>query len=293
LGSGSFFSNLLFGKNGQLEYVAEWDRFFAGSVVNENYWSSLVCSWTYPDVQDDGVALIETPSGTFQAVASIQAERTDEGIILCTYDEEEGDYTSCPDDYECENDVCVDNSGEAATGSMYKITWAVRAPADEAFTPDIDENGVAVTYNIIIGTDLGDDGSCGSDGSCVRIYEYMGDSSYPLKLINGESDGAVIAEWSVKDYNDVCIVWGSAPITINYWGAGEGDARPSKDDAGMGNLDSGGVQIGPVCSKIRDTTRGTVGLSEEAGSSYSTGSSSSASEVSHSSAEEGVVQNSI
>ncbi len=271
LGSGQFFSNLLFGDLYIEQGVASWDRFWAGSVVGEEYWESLVCSWQFPDVQDQGVAFIETPAGTIQFVGHIEAEVSSEGPMLCSYNEEELAYTSCPEGLRCVDEVCVDSEEEAVNAEMYKITWGVQAPMDEAFTPYVSEDGVAITYNILIGgpdlqsKNLAEAGVCGdNDPSCVRLYSYQGDSGFPLRLENGEADGATVVEWSTNtDYATVCIAWGKPPVTINYWVAG--NQLPKGKYEGM----SGGTIVDPVCNEIKLSTRGTVASAAEAGKSKS------------------------
>jgi hypothetical protein len=263
-GSGTFFSNLLFPEK-RAQAITRWDRYFAGSVLDENYWASFFCQAHYPDIQDSGFAMIETPSGTFQAVASIQAERTEVMPLLCELDTE----VPCPDNGECVNDLCVDGNGDVMEGSFVIITWGVRAPADEEFTPYVNENGIAITHNIVL-TSGELESDCGKGatangvfGRCARLYSYDGDNSFPFRLKNGNSHGTTNAMWirNNRAYDEVCIDWGAAPITINYWGAGlDGDNRPSKKDmqemGASGNVNSeGGIQIGPVCTNIELTQK--------------------------------------
>ena len=59
----------------------------------------------------------------------------------------------CVDDSFCYADKDDDEEAdddEPLKGYFYKITWAVSAPQDEAYTPLVDENGVAVSFNIWI-----------------------------------------------------------------------------------------------------------------------------------------------
>lgn len=241
------------------EFASSVDRFMAGTIFGENYWESQVCRGEYQDLQaEEGIAYIETPSGTFQAVAHVEAERTDAGPLLCEYDEESGE-EYCDDDMECVEGLCYyEGEDEPAEGYMYKITWGVSSPQDESFTPYIDENGIAVSFNIVI------------DGN-VRLYEYSGDDDYPLELVNGDRDQDAIVKWSINEYNEACIEWGKAPISVSQPGL-----------RGEGN-NAGTYTVPDICTDIKISSRGSIttmredyesGYGSNSGTSTTTGETS-------------------
>ena len=308
IGQGQYVSNLLFGDAYIKEGVARWDRHFANTVLSEQYWESAVCSWTYPDVQDQNVAMIETPAGTLQAVASVQAEKLVHDTMLCSFNEESQSYNDCGDKYSCQNDLCVDETGQAVPGALYKITWGVSAPRDETFTPNVDEDSIGVTYNILIGgndleniVQLNPDNACANDASCVRYYSYEGNSQYPLGLDNGNRDGAVIVEWSENiEYSTVCIVWGRAPVTVFRGAAFPGHEKRTKANAetrsgafGSKTDSRGGAFLDHFCNDIEDSVRGPETFNLEAGNSRSKAEDSSENKPSTTTAQSGITTNQI
>jgi len=264
-GKGKPLSNLIFGDIYTKELTAEIDRHFAGTILSENYYESLICKNTvdHPnDIQEGGFAYIETPYGTFQAVASIQGEMTDEGPLLCSFSED-GELTCPDDDMECIDNFCYyEDTEEEAIGKLYKISWGVTAPADETQTPYVDENGIAVTYNIVVCKSSTH--RCDSSATNeVRIYEYQWNDNDPLELLNGERDGATIAQWSAKEYDTACIDWGNAPITVAY--------AFQKSEAENPAITHGGREINDVCVKIIDTKIGQVKVPDFIEEGVSTG----------------------
>jgi len=277
-GKGKPLSNLLFGEIYAQELTADIDRWFSSTVLSQDYYESLVCAGVYPDVQTSGASIIETPSGTFQSVATIQADRSRIGPILCESNSEGEDYCA-EEGLECEDDgFCYNSAGEIAEGGLYKITWGVSAPANEQATPYLDENGIAVTYNIVI-CKTGQEVPTYAD-PCpdeVRIYNYLGDNTYPLKLENGEKDGASFIQWSSNDYDTACIDWGNPPITQG--GRGTGAA------ASVNFIGSGGVDLPDNCVNIKgtlnddygpgtvqvDSTSGTAGTTSESMTTVTSG----------------------
>lgn len=258
-------SNLFCGSNycwGE-DFIASVDRWFAGSVLSDEYWESTVCTAEYQDLwnNEDGVQYIQTPSGSLQSISSIHASHSQLQPLLCQDDEEE----PCPSDLECENDYCVDDDGEIAMGYLYSISWAVAAPMDEAQTPHIDENGIAVSFNIIL--DKSADGEV-DDSEVMELYSYNGDTSGPLQLVNGDRDSANIYHWSQADekgdpkYTEACIRWENAPVTVGNPGMRRTD----------GDTYAGGILMPDNCDEINGVTQGKVTLIDE---SHGSGSSSS------------------
>ena len=150
-------------------------------------------------VPGENAIFIQTRSGTYQFVGSIQAEKTAELVpILCSYENK-----TCPKDYVCKNDLCYEHedASEPKKGSFYKITWGVTAPQDESFTPYIDENGVAVKFNLQF---------TGSNWWLYADERGIG-SRNTITLENGARDGGVIAHYSGEDFSEVCILFGAAP----------------------------------------------------------------------------------
>ncbi|MBI4983115.1 hypothetical protein HZC32_00520 [Candidatus Woesearchaeota archaeon] len=89
----------------------------------------------------------------------------------------------------CINEVCYadkDEDGEpdsekSLEGYFYKITWAVAAPSDEKLTPFIDENGVAVSFNIYLDNNADDQVS----DPAIPLYQKGYNTKGPIELKNG------------------------------------------------------------------------------------------------------------
>jgi hypothetical protein len=213
------------------DWASSIDKWFSRSVFNEEAIASGICYALVLkpiDSQDDGVAFIENSYGNVQPIANIFGEVSKTSSLLCEIDEDgEG---SCPDELEClEDGFCHEANGDHVDGFFYKISWAVGAPADEAATPIINEDGTVLNYNVWLERD-GD--------SNVGFYESAASDDCPLKLVNGGQDGAVVTWWSNKDYTgeDVCIRWeqcgtkiittGGSAVVIDKGDTAEG--RPIK-----------------------------------------------------------------
>jgi hypothetical protein len=244
----SSISMALLGDAYALELASDIDRWFAGTVLSVDFIESSVCYNKVGDIQDseDGYAFIETASGTFQPVASIQAEMVKELTpLLCMVAEDVEGNTEfvCPGELYCNerDQFCYEDEDaeEPKRGYQYKITWGVSAPFDEAFTPYIDENGVAVKFNVELM----------ADEKPINLY------NIPIELKNGETDSDVFIHYSDVSYEhkEVCIDWISPPLTVN------------RDPLQFG----GTKDVGDVCFTIVTTTKGVA----EIGSS-SSGSSS-------------------
>lgn len=249
-------SMALFGDAYALELASDIDRWFAGSVLSEEYWESSYCYAQHGDIQDEGYAFIETPGGFFQAVASIQAEMSESPIpLLCTPLEEE---FVCPGNLYCgEDQFCYESEDaeEPVESYFYKITWGVTAPSDEALTPYSTEAG-AVVFNIYLGN--------------TKLY------SRPIGLKNGESYNDKIAHYSNNQYQnqEVCIRWVNAPLTLKRGGSA-GDFIAGLTVVGGLATGGGTNTVKDVCYTIKPTVQGQVGET----SSYSSAGSIESGEV--------------
>ena len=105
--------------------VAEWkenaDKLFSKAYLGVDYWADEVCKKEFKTI-GESAAIIETPSGLVQLIAHIEGEKTAE----------------LPDEQR-----------------FYKITFRVTAPADQALTPQVDEQG-AISFNVRLIANNGD-----------------------------------------------------------------------------------------------------------------------------------------
>ncbi len=217
-------SNLLFG---EADFYKSWrsdmDRAFA-PLLAETWFTSAICEEGanhWQDIEPEGKAVIKTASGTYQAVASIQMERSPEASpILChkNPDEESDELFICDsrqvcvDDNFCYADQDRDNEADSdgpLKGYFYKVTWAVSSPQDEALTPLVDENGVAVSFNVFLYP------------GAVPMYNLNGNIASPIQLQNGASDRDAIIKYSINVYDQACIRWNQAPRTVRFVPGGE------------------------------------------------------------------------
>ncbi len=226
-------------------------------MLGSNWFPSAICEnddLHWRDIEPQGKAVIKTVSGTYQAVASIQMERSEQSSpILChkNPDEEADEPFICG-----RGQVCVDESfcyadkdrddepdeEEPLQGYFYKITWAVSAPRDEALTPLVDENGVAVSFNVFIDTAADGIVSLGA----IPLYNRAGNIASPMQLTNGESDKDVIIKYSTNpSLQEACIKWNQAPMSIGVAGR-EGETA------------LGSTKIGDVCFSVVTSSVGKV-----------------------------------
>jgi hypothetical protein len=181
-----------------------------------------------------GYAFIHQPSGTNQFVGSIQAEKSpNKSPILCERNPDPnaeqlwlcGPKQVCVDEVYCHG---LDQNGQPLKdplqGYFYKITWGVAAPADMKFTPYVDENGVALRFNLFL------------EGSTNKPIFRRGSSAdnNVIELKNGASDGGVIVKYLPDEYTQVCIRFGAA----------------AKDDEG--------TLVNHICAKFVSSSQGEV-----------------------------------
>jgi len=213
-------SKLLYGETkGYKDWQNAVDRSFA-PMLGSNWFPSTICEGHY-DIEPQGKVMIKTASGTYQAVASIQMEKSqDKSPILCQKnpDEQAEKKWICDQKQVCVKDqFCYDDQNEDGEqdsdkpleGYFYKITWAVSAPRDEVQTPYVNEDGVAVSFNIYVDQNAND----AVDSDAKAIYNLKGNTKGPIQLQNGASDKQVIIKYSPKEYREACIGWNQAPTT--------------------------------------------------------------------------------
>jgi hypothetical protein len=243
------------------EAVQSMDQWFAGSVLNEDYWTSAICESRhgyYERLQAEGIAVSDNGQNT-RGIGTAHADYSGPQPVLCDLDQEENE--GCPSNHYCEQDLCYnEDTNEVAMGYLYYITWGVTAPQDEASTVYIDETGSGVTFNIVLRRGPGMTGGSG-DGSIestndvteVRLYTYQGDNSYPLKLYTGDSDGAKVVHMSVDDrpFNKICIEWGIAPTTVR---------NPTTSDSVFFNNGEKSHTVPDLCTDIEGETMDAVQL---------------------------------
>ncbi|MEK6809426.1 MAG: hypothetical protein AABY40_02025, partial [Nanoarchaeota archaeon] len=254
-------SNLLFGDTDFFKnWRAQQDAAFA-PLLGENIWNSVICEVGFnhwQDLEQEGKAILKTPSGTYQMVASIQMERSPEtSPILChkNPDEESDDLFICDLEQVCidENFCYADkdrdygpDSKDPLKGYFYKVTWAVSAPQDEAFTPLVDENGVAVSFNIFLYP------------GPVPMYNLNGNIASPIQLQNGDRDKDAIIKYSTQLFDRACIVWNQAPLTAGSAGGvlggaltfGAAEAREPIGSVCFDRYDDEGEEIDGFISNI-------------------------------------------
>jgi len=242
-------------------FVREVDSWYSRWVLNEEAIASAICynlNFAAIDQPESGTAVMENSAGQIQTIAHIFAEVTPSDSLLCqrNTNEEVEDEFVCPDELYCGDDgFCYDETtDERAVGYFYKISWGVGSPRDELSTPNVDENGIAVKYNIWL-----DPSSEDSNGDNLHVYQNeLGEKNCPLMLINGDIDGAVVTWWSNKDYTGdrVCIKWGCGTQIYSTGGSAYGKAS-------LGKL------IPDVCNTIQPVEQGTVSMVSSSGQSSS------------------------
>jgi hypothetical protein len=233
-------SSLLFAKTPLYEWASSVDKWFSRNVMNEEALASAACyalTLNQTDQQEEGVSFIENSYGSIQPIAHIFGEVSKTTSLLCDVDEE-GEET-CPNDLECLDDgFCHAANGDHVEGFFYKVSWAVAAPSDEAATPDINEDGTVLNYNVWIEPD-------GFDN--INFYESPASRNCPLRLVNGANDGGVVTWWSNNDYTgaDVCIRWDEQCHTSILTTGGSALGI----DAAEGN------EIDEPCNTIKESTK--------------------------------------
>jgi len=253
-------NNLLWGDQDWYQDWKGWaDRTFA-PMMGSNWFTSAICDQTQNrrDMVPEGKAVIKTVSGTYQAVASIQMEKSDrKAPILCYLnpDQEAAEQFICDKKQVCIEDLCYkdedrDNEPDedkALEGYFYKITWGVSAPRDESLTPYVDENGVSVSFNIW----LDDHENDKVDAGAKYMYYETGNVAGPIELKNSGMDQGIITKYSDNEYEEACIKWDKAPLTTQ----------------GQFSAIAGLNSIGNVCFGAKEIQTGSVDYDTDSSSS--------------------------
>ncbi|MFA6460742.1 MAG: hypothetical protein WCV90_00615 [Candidatus Woesearchaeota archaeon] len=250
-------SNLLFP-----ETTKAWQKFADNEFLNG--WSDItgrvsreICEYDQKkrsEIPGKSVAFIHTSTGAYQFVGSLQAEKlTYTTPIMCEKNTAENvtEEWTCPKGSVCVNSLCYSGSTvdevdpdiqKPIEGYLYKITWGVTAPQDLAYTPYVDEDGIAIKFNLHLeGTDT------------KWIFKKEGTSpELVLELRNGANDGGTIIKNLEADYSRVCILFASGYRV--------------KDDEGD--------YVDSICANFIPTSQGTVEYSANSASATSTVSSS-------------------
>ncbi|HLC91272.1 MAG TPA: hypothetical protein VJI15_05910, partial [Candidatus Nanoarchaeia archaeon] len=248
-------SNLIFGEDfGLIVKPSELDRIFA-PLLGEQFFASAICEAEF-DIQPEGMAIIKTPTGQYQAVAKIEAERTKEKQpVFCTKKADTEEFY-CNEGQVCSEGLCyLDANNDQfpddrtpALGYLYKISWAVSAPQDVSQTPLIDETtGVAVSFNVFLDKNTAE-GINYNEQDNLPLYRFAGNIQSPIELRNGDRDGDYIIKYSEAIYNEACIKWKSPPSTVQF-----NDQGPNSYDA-----IAGFTNVKDVCMDVEVTERGTV-----------------------------------
>ncbi|MEK6938196.1 MAG: hypothetical protein AABX04_04085, partial [Nanoarchaeota archaeon] len=222
LGKYQGISNLLFP-----ETTTEWNKWANNEFFNT--WSDIpgrvareVCEYDQKkraEKPGEGVSFIHTPTGAYQFVGSIQAERSTTLVpILCEKNPKEN--ITKEEEFICSNkqQVCVNNlcykgtdpeeidldTAQPEKAKVYKIHWGVSAPSDLAWTPFVDENGIAVRFNLGLYTSTG--GNVHEPDKWV--FKKQGSTSTSvIELKNGAQDGGTIVRYLNEEYVSACVVF--------------------------------------------------------------------------------------
>jgi ankyrin repeat protein len=205
-------SHLFFGSEGWYNnWVSKVDEEFAKATSEKLTRDACKYDSKRRDKQDgQNSVFIATSSGVYQFVGSIQAERTEATTyLLCSEDQE------CPNNLDCEDQVCYDNDDKPVKAYQYKISWGVTAPQDVRKTPYVDENGKAVKFNVAL-----------TDGDCRNPKAYFynrprAEDKEVIELENGASDRDVILDYSPTLYDTACICFSN-----KYNSKGRADNNP-------------------------------------------------------------------
>ena len=149
----------------------------------------------------EAFVMTHTTRDQLQFSGSIQAEKTpDQGPMLCS-DEVPCTLGECSDE-----GLCLDNNNDIIPATLYKVTWGVTSPQDDKHSEYIDESGFpAVKFNIKL---------VDSDGKETLYYkdpETQRATLSTIEVANGARAGKTILEYSTKNYEKVCVVFGQRP----------------------------------------------------------------------------------
>jgi len=230
-------------------YVSVMEEAFAKALAVENV-AREACQYQQQsrDKRDgQNAVFIVTAPQVYQFVGSIQAEKnTRKTYLTCTQDENY-DYTICPEGLECKEGICYEKN-DPVLSFQYKLSWGVLAPQDVRKTPYIDENGKSVKFNVLLTN--GDD--CSSTGKYLYNRPRSKDKEV-IELSNGGSDKDTIVDYSQKNYGTACICFS--------------DKYLSQDRTGN--------KVHQICAKIANVEQEEVTYDMETPDTVTTTSSSS------------------
>ncbi len=171
---------------------------FQANMLSDYITDELVCHYdAKKEVKKSGenAVFLSVGPGITQFVGTVSGEKSPyQGPVLCSEE------TPCLRGGCSEEGFCKQN-GQIIQATFYKITWAVKAPAEEKFTPYKDENGVAITYNVQLRGER-------------SVYLYNRDDATGenvLRLNNAASDKDAYVTYSPVNYDEVCVVFGKPP----------------------------------------------------------------------------------
>jgi hypothetical protein len=212
LGKYQGISNLLFP-----ETTKEWNKWANNEFFNT--WADIpgrvareVCEYDQKKRAEkvgQSVSFIHTPSGAYQFIGSIQAEKTITNVpIMCEKNNSvnASEELICAKGMVCVNNFCYGGTDAEeidpdidtpAQAQLYKIRWGVASPADLAFTPFVDENGVSVKFNLRLYY---------GENPLAWVFKRVGTAlDSVIELKNGAQDGGTIVKYLGTDYTRVCI----------------------------------------------------------------------------------------
>ena len=188
-------SNLLFGKAFLNEWREEVDEAFARTYLGVDYWTSEICSDEF-DVVGESVVGIEAAEGVFQFIGTAQAEVAGSVPMLCDANKECKAGTCRRRD-----NACVDSNDKVILEHFYKITYGVRAPTDERFTPYYDEDGV-ISFNIVVQ----------GKARTASLFTQFVNLESGENAANKAPKPSPILHYSPNIYDEVCLVFGKKPV---------------------------------------------------------------------------------
>ena len=139
---------------------------------------------------------IEAAEGVFQFIGTAQAEVAGSVPMLCDANKECKAGTCRRRD-----NACVDSNDKVILEHFYKITYGVRAPTDERFTPYYDEDGV-ISFNIVVQ----------GKARTASLFTQFVNLESGENAANKAPKPSPILHYSPNIYDEVCLVFGKKPV---------------------------------------------------------------------------------
>lgn len=207
------------------DYKTSVDRTFAKAYLG-GYIEAAICDAKYDLPPGEDAAYVQTGTGLYQFVGSIQAERSASKSFPLVCDENE----RCPGTLTCKDNLCY-SGNKVEMGYLYKITWGVTAPTDTKFTTRDDEARDEVDFNLRIdGHWLFVNPQTGY-ASANTNHLPLGASSHSLGL------PLVIIEYHPDEFQKACIIFGENRPK-NYRGEEVSDLCAHFKPTSMGTIDA-------------------------------------------------------